>query len=133
MKTKLKQLVSPALLFMFAVLVITCGCEGLPKTVITIAKVEESAMTTWADAKVYGRTTPEIDAKVLAAHSIYMQAAADAEVVYRIYVNSGDKPSALAVLKTLRESVDPLLDILFPIDASIALRLKEDLAKAQTP
>ncbi len=110
------------------------GCAGLNRSIITVTDVVDSAMTEYADAQVRGLTTPALDAKVKAAHAEYQKAAGLALVAYQTATANGDKPAALATLKTLREAVDPLFDLITPkLAADRAVTLSQQLNQAAAP
>lgn len=121
----------PAILF---VLMLAVGCSTLNKAVVTVTSVVDVAMTDWAKASVAGKTTPELDAKVKAAHAEYRRVCGQLVPIYESAIAAGDTPKAADVLKSLRSAVDPLMDLILPlVTTTEAQTLTKNLNQASKP
>lgn len=110
------------------------GCATLNKAVVTVTSVVDVAMTDWAKASVAGKTTPELDAKVKAAHLEYRRVCGELVPIYEASIAAGDSPKAADVLKSLRAAVDPLMDLILPlVTTTEAQTLTKNLNKASKP
>jgi hypothetical protein len=110
------------------------GCSTLYTGVVSITSVVDSAMTTWADMSVAGKTTLEIDTKVVKAHDQYRVACGIAKKSLIVYKAGGDQANYLTALEAAKVAADGLLDIIYPLlSPDKADALKGQLAKANTP
>ena len=91
------------------------GCITVNKATVSLTSVVDVAMKDWAQASAAGRTTPALDAKVIAAHNEYRRVCGAIVPIYETAIAKGENPDAAAVLTTLRAAVDPLLDLLLPV------------------
>lgn len=106
----------PMWIIAFAVLSLGLGaCMTVNKATVTLTSVVDVAMKDWAQASVAGRTTPELDAKVITAHNQYRDVCGAIVPIYEAAIANGENPDATAVLTTLRAAVDPLMDLLMPV------------------
>lgn len=110
------------------------GCSTLYTGVISITSVVDSAMTTWADLSVAGKTSPEIDSKVIKAHDQYRIACGVAKRALIVYKAGGDQANYLTALEAAKVAADGLLDIIYPLlTVDKADALKSQLSKANSP
>lgn len=110
------------------------GCSTLYTGVISITSVVDSAMTTWADMSVAGKTTFDIDSKVIKAHDQYRAAAGVAKRALITYKAGGDQANYLTALEAAKVAADGLLDIIYPLlTVDKADALKSQLSKANSP
>lgn len=117
-----------------AVVALLCGCATLFTGVITITSVVDAAMTDWAELSARHQTTPEFDAKVIAAHDKYRAAAAIAQAALISYKLGGPDADYLKALQVLRDATTPLIDLISSIVApKEGVKLKTSLLKATQP
>lgn len=110
------------------------GCSTLYTGVISITSVVDSAMTTWANMSVAGKTTLDIDTKVIKAHDQYRAAAGVAKRALIAYKAGGDQANYLTALEAAKVAADGLLDIIYPLlTVDKADALKSQLSKANSP
>lgn len=109
------------------------GCAGLPRATVTVTSVVDSAMKTWAQEHVAGRTTPEIDAKIRAAHERYRLAAGTALVAYQTYLAQGDDAAALRTVRSLRALAIPIVEALWPVNPGASHELTVNLQRVTHP
>jgi hypothetical protein len=86
------------------------GCVSLNTTAVTITRVVDSMMQDWAKLSVQGKTTQEIDAKVMQAHEVYRRAAGVAYQALSAYALNADKNESRAALESVRSAAIDLLD-----------------------
>lgn len=91
------------------------GCMTVNKATVTLTSVVDAGMKDWAQASVEGRTTPELDSKVMAAHEDYRRVCGAIVPIYEAAIARGENPDAAAVLATLRAAVDPLMDLILTV------------------
>lgn len=125
----------PIWIIAFAVLSLGLGgCLTVNKATVTLTSVVDAGMKDWAQASAAGRSTPELDAKVIAAHNRYRQTCGALVPIYEAAAASGQAPDATSVLTTLRASVDPLMDLILPLLLpGEAANLKTQLGKVNAP
>ncbi len=110
------------------------GCMTVNKAVVSVTSVVDVAMQDWAKASVAGKTTKELDAKVMAAHLEYRNVCGRLVPVYEAAIAAGNTPKAADVLSSLRNAVDPLMDLILPlVDTPEATKLTKNLEKASKP
>lgn len=106
----------PVWIIGFAVLSLGLGaCMALNKATVTLTSVVDAGMKDWAQASATGRTTPELDAKVVKAHNEYRKVCGAIVPIYETAIANGETPDAAAVLGTLRAAIDPLMDLILPV------------------
>lgn len=102
-------------LFAALPLFILTACASLYSSAVTTTEIIDSAMTQWADMSVAGRTTPQIDEKVVQAHFKYQQACALARDALRIYQNGGDQAAYQKAFEAAKSAMNGLLNIIVPL------------------
>lgn len=110
------------------------ACATTSRAIVTVTSVVDVAMQDWAKASVAGQTTPDIDAKVIAAHDHYRAVCGRLAQILEAAQANGDQPAAAATLQTLRAAVDPLLELIGPlVSPAEAQRLNTQLNTATAP
>lgn len=121
---------------LWALLALVCliGCQTLYTATISITSVVDSAMKTWASMSVAGKTTPTLDARVIAAHDTYRASCGVAQRALITYKAGGDQQAYIVALQATKIAADGLFEILYPLfTAPRAQELKTQLAKANVP
>jgi len=72
-------------------------------------------MTDWSNLSVSGKTTKEIDAKVIAAHGKYQQACGIARDALVVYQNGGDQAAYQKAFEAARVAMNAVLDVILPL------------------
>jgi hypothetical protein len=115
--------------FILAAIMAATACTSLYSGIITVTGIVDAAMKEWAQLSAAGKTSKDLDARVISAHEKYRAAAAAAQDSLKAYQQTGDQAAylrALAVLKTLALDV---LDIISPqIDPAKSQTLHQNLA-----
>ena len=91
------------------------ACATFYDSAVTTTAIVDSAMKDWAALSVDGNTTPDIDAKVIAAHRRYQQAAVIARDALIAYKAGGDQAAYQKTFEAARVAMNALLDIIIPI------------------
>lgn len=91
------------------------ACATLYTSTVTTTEIVDSAMKSWAALSVDGNSTPEIDAKVIAAHRRYQQAAVVARDALIAYKAGGDQTAYQKAFEAARVAMNALLDIILPL------------------
>jgi len=114
--------------------VFLAACVTLYDTAVTTTEVVKSAMTDWSDLSVSGRTTKEIDAKVIAAHGRYQQACAVARDALVAYQKGGDQATYQKAFEATRAAMNALVDIIIPLlTPTKAVELQSKIGRATKP
>lgn len=122
----MKKLI-PLLILLF----IVAGCQSLYTNVVTITQIRDTAMKAWAASSAAGKSTPKIDAAVVAADAQYRAAASVALKALQAYKAGGDQAAYLNSLNAVRAAVGALLDLIGPIISTTQKQtLTTDLSKA---
>jgi len=117
----------------FAVALLT-SCSSVYKGAVTLTKVEAAAMQCWADESKAGRTTPEINNAVLAAHAKFYDACQVAATALEQYKSSGQASDYLKALEAARAAADGVFDLILPLlGPTEAEDLSEALNQARLP
>lgn len=121
-------------LFPVLLLACVCSCQTLFTGIVTVTDVVDSAMKQWSGLSKSGQTTPELDARVIAAHNSYRQAAGVAQTMLVEYKTTGDKSKLDQALLTAKAGADPLINLIISLlNPTKAAELSTKLAKAQSP
>lgn len=116
-----------------AVLSLT-ACATTSRAIVTVTSVVDVAMKDWAKASAAGQTTPDLDAKVIAAHDHYRAVCGSLAQILEAAQANGDQATAVNALQTLRAAVDPLLELIGPlVSPAEAQRLNTQLNTATAP
>lgn len=119
-------------LVLLSVLLIA-GCSSLYTGVVTITSVVDTTMKGWAELSVAGKTTPDIDAKVKAAHEKYRQACGVARDALKAYQAGGSQADYTAAFAAVRVAAAGILDIVTPLlTTEKASAIQSQFAKANT-
>lgn len=114
----------------FAMLLLV-GCQTLFTGIVTVTSVVDSAMKNWAQLSNTHQTTPEFDAKVIAAHDKYRKAAATAEILLKSYKVGGQQNDLASALQVAKDGATPLIDLIASImQPTEAATVKTRLLKA---
>lgn len=115
------------------VLLSLVACTTLYTSTVTITKVVDSGMKSWAQASVNGQSTAAIDAAVVKAHNQYRSACAVAKTALENYKAGGNVNDYTTALTAVRASVDDLFALITPLITSAeATKLQTDLQKASS-
>ena len=107
------------------------ACQTLYTSTVTITQVVDTAMKDWASMSVAGKTTAELDRRVIAAHDKYRAACGVAQAALIAYNKTGDQAEYVKALVAVRAAVDGIFDIVLPLlKQSDAWVLQDRLAKA---
>lgn len=89
------------------------GCNTVYKSTVILTEVEDTLMKEWARAHNDGKTTPELDRKVVAVHTKFSQAC----LVAAVYLKASGKKdvSYWKAFLEAKEALAPLLELLRPI------------------
>lgn len=116
-----------------AVLSLT-ACATTSRAIVTVTSVVDVAMKDWAQASAAGQTTPDLDARVTAAHDHYRAVCGGLAQILEAAQANGDQATAVNALQTLRAAVDPLLELIGPlVSPAEAQRLNTQLNTATAP
>lgn len=92
------------------------ACATLYNSMVTTTAIVDESMRSWAALSVDGNTTPEIDAKVIAAHKKYQLSAVVARDSLIAYKNAGtDQVVYQKAFEASRVAMIALLDIILPL------------------
>lgn len=97
---------------------LTAGCNTLPKVVVTIVDAEDAAMREWADAHNRGFTSKELDAKVDKAHQNFVQVCHIAKSALEAYKATGNEAQYVQAIATVRAAANGVLDLVVNIVSS---------------
>jgi len=110
------------------------GCSTIFSATVTVTEIVDSVMKDWAALSNAHKTTAEIDAKVIAAHNHYREAAKVAQDALIAYKASGDQGQYIATLTALKATVGPIIDLITPLlSPSKVQSLQTKLTKASKP
>ncbi len=121
-----KLLIVPLVAFLLA----SCATP-VWTTVVTMSQIRDRGLKDWAAASAAGRSTPQIDAAVIAADKKVRDAAVVAQKALETYKANGDASGYIAALQAVRSTLGDLLTLIAPaIPASESQNLQANLAKA---
>lgn len=103
------------LVAMLAMTVLLTACNTLNKATVTLVEAEDAVMKEWARLHNDRATTPEIDLKVIAAHTKFEEAKLIAAIALRNYQAGGDQADYIRALNVVRAAVDPILALIQPL------------------
>lgn len=110
------------------------GCNTLYTGVVSLTSVVDSGMKEWARMSVAGKTTPDLDAKVMKAHDTYRSACGVAQAALIQYKAGGDQAKYISALQAAKVAASGLLDVIVPLlTVEKADTLTGQLAKANSP
>ncbi len=110
------------------------GCQTVFGATVTVTEIVDAAMKDWAQLSKAGKTNPDLDAKVIAAHTHYREAARVAAISLKAYKESGNETQYVATLNALKAAVGPIIDLITPLLAPTqTAALKTKLTKASQP
>lgn len=110
------------------------ACATLYSAAITTTQVVDSAMAQWADLAVAGKTTPQIDEKVVQAHFKYQQACAIARDALAAYKAGGDQVAYQKAFEATRVAMIAVLDIILPLlQPAQKVELQSKVGRATKP
>ncbi len=117
-----------------AVCCLLTSCTTIFQTIVSVTNVVDRGMKDWAELSVRGQTTPELDAKVVAAHDKYRASAAVAQQFLVAYKTSHNQNDYIAALEAARAGAGPLIDLIASLlSPTKAVELKTSLTKASKP
>lgn len=96
-------------------LLTACANFTLNDAAVTTTAIVKSAMLDWSTLSAGGNTTPEIDAKVIAAHRVYQQSAVVARDALVAYKNGGDAATYQKAFEAARVAMSAVLDLVMPL------------------
>lgn len=100
---------------MLAMTVLLTACNTLNKATVTLVEAEDAVMKEWARLHNDRATTPEIDLKVISAHTKFEEAKLIAAIALRNYQDGGDQADYIRALNVVRAAVDPILALIQPL------------------
>jgi len=110
------------------------ACATLYDAAITTTQVVDMAMKDWSELSVTGKTTKDIDAKVVAAHGKYQQACAVARDALVAYQKGGDQEAYQKAFEATRAAMNSLLNIIIPLlTPAKAVELQSKVGRATKP
>ncbi len=134
MRTKLNRTAALTIACLLPMLPLLSGCQTVFSATVTVTEIVDSTMKNWATLSKAGKTTPDIDAKVIAAHAHYQEAARVAVIALKAYKESGNESQYVATLTALKAAVSPIIELIVPLlTADQSNNLKAKLIKANTP
>ncbi len=121
-------------LFPILALALLTACSTLYDSAVTTTHVVDMAMRDWSSLSVAGKTTPQIDAGVIAAHRRYQQACAVARDALITYKAGGDQAAYQNAFEAARVAMNAVLDIILPLlTPEKAVALQSQIGKAVLP
>lgn len=117
-----------------AVVALLTGCATVFTGIVTVTQVVDSGMRQWAALSKAGKTSAELDNRVIAAHDTYRQQATLAQAALKTYKATNDAKDLQTALGIARDAADPLIDLIAGVlSPSKSARLKANLNQAIKP
>lgn len=118
----------------FLIAIFAVGCTTFYQSTVTLTAAVDAASKEYARAFNTGLVTPELDAKVTAAHELYQKSARTSAEALRAYKLSGNKEDYLLTFSHAQQAAMSLVEMIVPfVTRTKATELIVSVEKAKLP
>lgn len=122
------------ILITIAITMLLAGCGTLYKAAIALTDIDDSLMKEWATLHNDGKTSEDLDRKVMKAQATFKSSCSVAAAALRAYDAGGNKADYIKTLEAARSAIGPIIDLLTPHLSSLKLsQYKSSVANATRP